>query len=108
MNRVVALVVLWVVSLYPGVGHAQSSNRTPALIVKVPFEFLVGNRTFPSGTYKFQSLLNPVAGKDLIDVLTVRSVESRLYQAIVTEVLGNGTEQAETGIYAHRRSRLSS
>ena len=88
MKGVISLVVLWVVSLYPGVGLAQSSNRGPVLIVKVPFEFVVGNRTFPAGTYQFQSLLNSVAGKDLIDVLTVRSMESQLYQAIVTEVAG--------------------
>jgi hypothetical protein len=50
----------------------------------------VGNQTFPAGTYKFQSLLNSVAGKDTVDVLTVRSTEGRLYQAVVTDVVGAG------------------
>jgi hypothetical protein len=75
--------------LYPSVGHAQTSDRS-VLTVRVPFEFVVGNQTFPAGTYKFQSLLNSVAGKDTVDVLTVRSTEGRLYQAVVTDVVGAG------------------
>ena len=89
MKAVISLVVLWAVSLCPGVGNAQTSTR-PILTVKVPFEFVVGNQTFPAGTYKFQSLLNSVAGKDTIDVLTVRSAEAKLYQAVVTDVIGAG------------------
>ena len=58
-NSVVSLVVLWVLSLYPSVSYAQTSHHS-ALTVKVPFEFVVGNQTFPAGIYKFQSLLNSV------------------------------------------------
>jgi hypothetical protein len=88
-GRVVSLVVLWALSLCPSVGFAQTS-RHPALAVKVPFEFVVGNQTFPAGSYQFQSLLNSVAGKDTIDVLVVRSTEGRLYRAIVTDVESSG------------------
>lgn len=87
-SKVVSLVVLCVLSLYPSVGNAQTSHH-PALTVKVPFEFVVGNETFPAGTYKFRSLLNSVPGKASIDVLEVRSTEGRLYQAIVTDVVGS-------------------
>jgi hypothetical protein len=75
-----------VLSLCPSVGNAQSSHHS-ALTVNVPFEFAVGNQTFLAGTYKFRSLLNSVAGKDTIDILEVRSTESRLYKAIVTHVV---------------------
>jgi hypothetical protein len=85
---IVSLFVLWVLSLYPRVGYAQASNHS-ALTVKVPFEFVVGNQTFPAGTYKFRSLLNSVPGKATIDVLEVRSTEGRLYRAIVTDVVGS-------------------
>jgi hypothetical protein len=85
---IVSLFVLWVLSLYPRVGYAQASNHS-ALTVKVPFEFVVGNQTFPAGTYKFRSLLNSVPSKDSIEVLEVRSTEGHLYQAIVTDVVGN-------------------
>ena len=75
-------------SLYPSVGYAQTSHRS-ALTVKVPFEFAVGNQTFPAGTYQFQSLLNSVPSKATIDVLVVRSTEGRLYRAMVTDVVGS-------------------
>jgi hypothetical protein len=88
---VLSLVVLSIVSLYPTFGRAQVATH-PVLSVKVPFEFVVGNRTFPAGTYKFQSLLNSVAGKDAIDVLTVRSTEGQIYQAVVTDVAAIGAE----------------
>jgi hypothetical protein len=87
-SKVVSLVVLWVLSLYPSVGNAQTSHHS-ALTVKVPFEFVVGSQTFPAGTYKFRSLLNSVPGKAAIDVLEVRSTEGRLYKAIVTDVVGS-------------------
>jgi hypothetical protein len=73
-------------SLYPSVSYAQTSHRS-ALTVKVPFEFAVGNQTFPAGTYQFLSLLNSVPSKATIDVLVVRSTEGRLYRAIVTDVV---------------------
>jgi len=80
----IALVAMLAIS----VGNAQTSHCS-ALNVKVPFEFVVGNQTFPAGTYEFQSLLNSVPGKDTIDILVVRSTEGRLYQAIVTDVVGS-------------------
>lgn len=87
-SNLVSLVVLWVLSLYPSVGYAQTSHQS-ALTVKVPFEFVIGNQAFPAGTYKFQSLLNSVPGKDAIDVLVVRGIEGRLYRAIVTGVIAS-------------------
>lgn len=49
----------------------------------------VGNQTLPAGSYKFESLLNSIPGKDAIDVLVVRSAEGRHYQAMVTGVIGS-------------------
>jgi hypothetical protein len=91
MKGAISLVVLSIVSLFPTIGRAQVAAR-PVLSVKVPFEFVVGNRIFPAGIYKFQSLLNSVAGKDAIDVLTVRGTEGWLYQAVVTDVAAIGAE----------------
>ncbi len=100
MKILISLAVLWGVSLYPSSGVAQTSNR-PVLTVQVPFEFVVGNQTFPAGTYKFQSLLNSVAGKDPVDVLTVRSTEGQRYQAVVTEVIDT-REPSKSRIVFHR------
>ena len=85
-SNVVSVLVLWLLSLCPSVGYAQTSRHS-ALTVKVHFEFVVGNQTFPAGAYKFRSLLNSVPGRDTIDVLEVRSTEGHLYKAIVTDVV---------------------
>jgi hypothetical protein len=94
MKGTMSLVVLSIVSLCPSIGRAQVANH-PVLSVKVPFEFVVGNRTFSAGTYKFQSLLNSVAGKDAIEVLTVRSTEGHLYQAVVTDIAAITAESSK-------------
>jgi hypothetical protein len=87
-SSVISVVVLWVLSLFASIACAQTANHS-ALTVKVPFEFVVGNQTFPAGIYKFQSLLNSVPSKATIDVLEVRSTVGRLYSAIVTDVVGS-------------------
>lgn len=75
------------------VSNAQTSHR-PALTVKVPFEFVVGNQTFPAGIYKVESLLNSIPGKDTINILVVSSIEGRRYQAVVTGVADADALQA--------------
>ncbi|MGP0019684.1 MAG: hypothetical protein ACLPHP_14015 [Candidatus Sulfotelmatobacter sp.] len=87
-SRIACLVVLWVLPLFATASYAQNSKPS-ALTVQVPFEFVVGNQTFPAGTYKFQSLLNSVPSQASIDVLEVRSTVGRLYSAIVTDVVGS-------------------
>jgi hypothetical protein len=74
--------------LFATASFAQNSKPS-ALTVQVPFEFVVGNQTFPAGIYKFQSLLNSVPSQASIDVLEVRSTVGRLYSAIVTDVVGS-------------------
>jgi hypothetical protein len=90
-TKIVSLVFLWVLSLCPSVGLAQTSRRA-ATPVRVPFAFVVGNQAFPAGDYEFHSLLNSVAGKDTIDVLVVRSMDGQLYRAIVTHVVRGDVE----------------
>jgi hypothetical protein len=85
-SKAAVRVVLCVLPMIASIGYAQTSNRS-ALTVKVPFEFVVGNRTFPAGVYKFRSLLNSVPKQASIDVLEVRSTEGRFYSAIVTDVV---------------------
>ena len=88
-SKVVPLVVLWVLSLCPSVGNAQTSHHT-ALTVKVPFEFVVGNQTLPgqepTSSYPCSILSR---AKATIDVLEVRSTEGHLYKAVVTDVVGS-------------------
>src|ERR1035437_9922611 len=87
-SSIACLVVLSVLPVFAITSYAQISKHS-ALTVKVPFEFVVGNQTFPAGIYKFQSLLNSVPSKASIDVLEVRSTVGRLYSAIVTDVVAS-------------------
>jgi hypothetical protein len=103
-SKVVSLVVLWVLSLCPSVGNAQTSHHS-ALTVKVPFEFVVGNRTFPAGTYKFESL-NSAPSSATIDYLMVRSMDGRhLYQAIVADVVGSEEPSNPRLLFTRRGDR---
>ena len=103
-SKVVSLVVLWVLSLCPSVGNAQTSHHS-ALTVKVPFEFVVGNRTFPAGTYKFESL-NSAPSRATIDYLMVRSMDGRhLYQAIVADVVGSEEPSNPRLLFTRRGDR---
>ena len=87
-SSIACLVVLWVLPLFAITSYAQNSKYS-ALTVQVPFEFVVGNQTFPAGIYRFQSLLNSVPSQASVDVLEVRSTVGRLYSAIVTDVVGS-------------------
>ncbi len=82
------MLAVLVAALAASVGNAQTSDHA-ALTVRVPFEFVVGNQTFPAGAYKFRSLLNSDPTKATVEVLEVRSTEGRRYQAIVTEAVGS-------------------
>jgi len=103
-SRLVSLLVVSVLSLCPSVGRAQTSYHA-ALTVKVPFEFAVGNQTFPAGTYRFRSLLNSVPGKNTIEVLEVRSTEGHLYQAIVTDVVAREEPNDPSVVFTRRGDR---
>jgi hypothetical protein len=86
-NKIVSLVALGALLLCPMV-FAQTSRHS-AIAVKVPFEFVIADQTFPAGTYEFHSLLASVAPNDTVDVLVVRSTNGELYRAIVTDVVGS-------------------
>ena len=55
-NRVFS--ILCVLAVLAVAGKAQ--EQTMPFKVHVPFQFVVGNQTFPAGTYQFHSLLNSV------------------------------------------------
>lgn len=57
-------------------GEALAQSQNPVMIVRIPFEFSVGNRTLPAGEYRFlrphQSvvLLEDAAGRGLSNIIT--------------------------------------
>jgi hypothetical protein len=97
------MLIALVATLAISVGNAQTSRRS-ALTVKVPFEFVVGNQTFPAGTYKFQSL-NSAPSNATVDYLVVRSMDGRLYQAIVADVVGSEESNNPRLLFTRRGDR---
>ena len=103
-NKIALLVVLGVLSLCCSV-LAQTSHHA-SLTVKVPFEFVVANQTFPAGTYEFHSLLAWVADKGTIDVLVIRSVDGELYRAMVTDVVGSAGASRPRVVFTRSEERV--
>ena len=68
-----------------GFSQAQT-RRKVTLQASVPFEFIVGNRTFPAGTYVFEMATGTPQRTDHTGVLIVRNQERRLFAAVVTDV----------------------
>jgi hypothetical protein len=87
-SKILFIAVLLILPLCPRLGYAQTSHRPP-FTAEIPFEFAIGNQTFPAGTYKFRSLLNSFPGKGGLDVLEMRSIRGHLYKALLADVVAS-------------------
>jgi|ERR1039458_1660008 hypothetical protein len=102
-SKVVSLLVLWVLALYPGVGNAQTSNHS-ALTVKVPFDFVVGSRTLPAGIYEFELITGAPVVTDQVSYLD-RNIEGRVYHAVVTDIARGEARLGSRIVFTKRRDR---
>lgn len=60
--------------------------QTVTFRVYVPFAFVVGNQMLPAGVYQVQRLMGRPAKADETGMIVVRSIESRVYKAVVTNL----------------------
>jgi hypothetical protein len=79
---IAALTVLWMSSM-AALAHTQP-NRKARFKLDIPFDFILGNRPMPAGTYTVQALLKSVPGADAIEVVAFRA-SGRIYQTTVTD-----------------------
>lgn len=93
-------------------GAAASPKAKAAFTAAVPFEFVVGGRTLPAGTYTFEmSTGGPTAG-DRYGVLTIRSVDHSwsshsVYLAVVTDVVrGFVVQPKSTAVFSRADGRV--
>jgi len=78
-----------------GITAASADAQTRRKITveaSVPFEFVVGNRAFPSGNYTFEMATGSPKTSEQSGVLVVRSHERKLYAAVATGVAADGNE----------------
>lgn len=80
-----AVSVFWLGIIGAGTAQAQVV-RSSSFTTNVPFEFTVGNRTLPSGTYTFEMVLGTPSEADQVGILVVRSLDRVHYVAQVTDV----------------------
>jgi len=93
MNRKALPLIALLIALF---GIATSSavaqtHRKVTLQASVPFGFVVGNRSFPAGSYIFEMATGSPIVSDKSAVLVVRSSERKLYAAVATDVTAMDT-----------------
>jgi hypothetical protein len=81
------------IGIASGAAVAQPRHEV-SVVAFVPFEFVVGNRAFPSGTYVFEMATGSPKASDQAGVLVVRNRERRLYAAVATGVAADGSNAA--------------
>ena len=59
-------------------------GQTTTFKAYVPFSFMVGNRTLPSGTYRVQRLLGHPGAADEVGLIVLRSADHSVYAPVVT------------------------
>jgi hypothetical protein len=92
------LLALWIVVL-SCFGAAQPKPR-PSITFNIPFEFVLGNRVFPAGTYTLEPVLGPPTELDHINVLVLRSLGGTTYHAVVTDVVNGEVRVKSTLVFA--------
>ena len=86
---------------FTAVSPAQPRHELTAAAY-VPFEFVIGNRVFPAGTYVFEIATGSPTITDEAGVLVVRNREAGLYAAIATGVAADSDVHTRPGL-AFRR-----
>lgn len=74
-----------IITITTAAADAQT-RRKVGFEANVPFEFVVGNRPFPAGTYVFEMATGSPKTTERAGVLVVRNHERKLYAAVSTDV----------------------
>jgi hypothetical protein len=86
-SKFLSFVAAMVVVIGGCVGSATAEGRHKVTLeASVPFEFVLGNRAFPAGTYIFEMATGTPKPSDQAGVLVVRSHERKLYAAVAADV----------------------
>lgn len=87
MKKVLPIFVFLIclIAIASGTAQAQSRRKLTAQ-ASVPYDFVVGNRVLPAGTYVFELATGSPKSTDQAGVLVVHNYERRLYVAVATGV----------------------
>jgi hypothetical protein len=79
------VLLIAVIAIVTADADAQT-RRKVSFEAAVPFEFVIGNRSFPAGTYVFEMATGSPETTEQAGVLVVHSHERKLYAALSTDV----------------------
>jgi hypothetical protein len=79
------ILLIAVIGIATGSANAQTRHKV-SFEAAVPFEFVIGNRAFPAGTYVFEMATGSPKTTEQAGVLVVRSHERKLYAAESTDI----------------------
>jgi len=96
---IVALSVLCLAAITSLAQPRSSSNSGVA--VNIPFDFVMGNRPLPAGTYTIQVLLNSLPGTGSIEIVGLHA-GGRLYQTAVVDSETRPESQVGSRLVFHR------
>jgi hypothetical protein len=102
-KRVIAVVFGLSLLAFAGDGQPQSLSFK----VQVPFPFVVGNQTLPAGAYQVERLLGRPIEADQVGMIVIRSINPRLYKAVVTNLVPRspGSRSNSQLVFANRAGR---
>ncbi len=85
-KKILPLFAMLVMLIGSTIGAHAQNRRKVTVEAAVPFEFMVGDRTFPAGTYVFEMATGSPKSTDESGVLVIRNRDRRLYAAVATDV----------------------
>ena len=95
-----ALVAICVIAVVrPSQAQSHPKDDRARFDVTIPFEFVVGNHIMPAGLYRFEQLLG---SSTELDILSVRCLETRAYQAITAAVVISADPPTASRLVFHR------
>jgi hypothetical protein len=101
MTRIaVSTVVLSILCVAPLNSQTQKVQSQNSFKANVPFQFVLGNRTLPAGTYSVQMLLHNRPGEAPIEVVSLRT--DGFYQTLIAN-LDRGQESKDGIHFAFKR-----
>lgn len=106
-TKALPIVIASLVLIGTAAGPAQAqTKRKVTLEASVPFEFVVGSRTFPAGSYIFEMATGAPKKSDQAGILVVRNRERKLYVAVATGVTADeGAHAAHNLVFVRNGDR---
>jgi hypothetical protein len=101
MMRPVSLLFFLVLLALPGFAQT-AAKRNPGFTVRVPFEFTLGDRTLPAGTYTVRRVLNSAPDASEIEIVTLQTPWTT-YQSTVAKIEKSARLETLPKVAFHKR-----